>query len=564
MNSFNNQCIIDIAEICAKKNVNNVILSVGSRCAPLSLAFLRHPQIKCRTVTDERSAGFIALGLAQQTENTVALVCTSGTAVLNYAPAIAEAFYQKIPLLILTADRPPEWIDQQDNQTIHQKEIYGKHCLKSFELPVDYSHLDSKDYTYRIISEAINLTMHPVKGTVHINIPLREPLYPDVNEFNYSQDIKIINTFPTEKIISENYWKNLLDVWNNSKKKLILVGMNNYNEKLSKYLNDLQQNKNVTVISDITSNIHDDAQVIHHSDMIIGNALKNNLDTLKPDLLITLGGIIVSKNIKQYLRKFKPKEHWHIQESGYISDTFQTLTENIYVAPEYFLKNLLDMQIIKKDTEYFDNWSKFENIEKEKIKNFFENIDFSDFLAVYQILKTLPENSFLHLGNSMPIRYANLISMDIAKKNIKINSNRGTSGIDGTISTAVGASLATDKITTIITGDLGFFYDNNALWNNFLPQNLRIILLNNHGGNIFRILDGSSKLPELEEYFETKNNLNAKNLANSHNIEYTHCKNLKELETNLDDFFQLSEKTKILEIETNSIINTKVLKNFLK
>lgn len=152
------QPIFNIAEICARKGMRDMVLSPGSRCAPLTLAFVRHPDINTKTISDERSAAFIAIGIAQQTLLTTGLVCTSGSAAYNYAPAIAEAFYQQIPLLILTADRPPEWIDQLDGQTIKQESIYGKHVKASYSLPVDYSHPDSKWFIERTLSEAINLS----------------------------------------------------------------------------------------------------------------------------------------------------------------------------------------------------------------------------------------------------------------------------------------------------------------------------------------------------------------------------------------------------------------------
>ncbi|MBC7474747.1 MAG: 2-succinyl-5-enolpyruvyl-6-hydroxy-3-cyclohexene-1-carboxylate synthase, partial [Candidatus Sericytochromatia bacterium] len=165
-------------------------------------------------------------------------------------------------------------------------------------------------------------------------------------------------------------------------------------------------------------------------------------------------------------------------------------------------------------------------------------------------------------GNSMPIRYANYISADILKNNIQVNANRGTSGIDGTVSTSLGACLVSNKLTTIIVGDLAFFYDHNALWNNYIPANLRIIVMNNHGGGIFRILEGSGSLSELDKYFETENKLNAENTARDFNLDYIICNNYQDLDQSLKAFFSHSDKAKILEIETNSTFNTEVFNNF--
>jgi 2-succinyl-5-enolpyruvyl-6-hydroxy-3-cyclohexene-1-carboxylate synthase len=189
------QPILDLVSLCAKKGIKNAILSPGSRCAPISLAFARHPDIHARTVSDERSAAFIALGMAQQHEKPVALVCTSGSAAYNYAPAIAEAFFQQIPLLVITADRPPEWIDQWDGQTIRQAEIFGKHVKGFFSFPDEFGHPDKIWHANRLANEAINLACEYPAGPVHINIPLREPFYPETGEeFDFNQEIRCIET----------------------------------------------------------------------------------------------------------------------------------------------------------------------------------------------------------------------------------------------------------------------------------------------------------------------------------------------------------------------------------
>ncbi len=554
--------IAAIAEICARKKVRSFILSPGSRCAPLALSFLRHPDINCRTVTDERSAAFIALGIAQQTQIPTGLVCTSGTAVLNYAPAITEAFYQKIPLLVFTADRPPEWIDQFDNQSIRQAGIYGRHCLGSFELPVDHSHPDAEWHNARIISEAINLCTYPVPGPVHINVPLREPLYPeDEQEFVYDKNLKIIDMLPVKNIIEDKEWQELTETWNSSARKLIIVGMNPPDNNLAASLGKISENKSAAVISDITSNIYEHSP-LNHADIILGSGSAEIQQSLKPDLLISCGGPIVSKYTKLFIRKYKPSHHWHIQTAGLSGDTFQSLTKLIPVSPSYFFEKLATSVMQENtDADYSNSWLELETKASALLESFMEKLDFNEFSAIYRIIKSLPGDSLLQLGNSMPIRYANFISM-AGKKNIKVNSNRGTSGIDGTISTTVGAAVSANKFTTLIAGDLAFFYDRNGLWNNFLPPNLRIIILNNHGGGIFRILEGSGKLPELDEYFETKNNLHLENSAKDFNLEYYFCNNFEKLDEHLKTFFNLSERPKILEIETDAVINTEIFNNF--
>lgn len=557
--------IVNIAEICAQKGVKTFVLSPGSRCAPITISLLRHPDIKCITVTDERSAGFIAMGIAQQSGETVGLVCTSGTSVLNYYPAITEAFYQGIPLLIITADRPPEWIDQFDNQSIRQKNVYQNHILKSFETPVDFSTEDSKWHFYRIMSEAINTSMYPQKGPVHINVPLREPLYPKLGEeIEFNKNIKIIRQTKTRNILVEEDWSNLIEKINSFDKKIIIAGMYDYDSSLVDSLSKLHSSKNFVVISDVTSNTYQ-SNAINHIDSIF--TYKND-EELVPDLVISFGNAFISKSLKSFIKKYKPKEHWIIQESGLIGDTFQSLTDIFNVSPNYFFEKLvhkLESKIPK--SEYSLLWSALEDKVKEKSEKYFKLNNFSEIDVVNKVFEKLPNNSLLQLCNSMPVRYASYIGLNNLNKNIKVNSNRGTSGIDGAISTSVGACIQSQKITTVITGDLSFFYDKNALWNNYVPEYLRIVILNNHGGGIFRILDGSSKLPELESFFETKNFATAENLLKDYNCDYFKCNSIEQVDLALSRFFELNGKFKVIEVELDSKSNVEIFnkfKDFLK
>jgi len=550
--------ILNLAEICARKGVTTFVLSPGSRNAPLTLALTRHPEIKCYTVTDERAAAFIALGMAQYSGETVGLVCTSGSAVLNYYPAVAEAFYQKIPLLVLTADRPPEWIDQFDNQTIRQNDIYQKHCLGSFTLPVEPQNIDEFWQVERIASEAINLTNFPSRGPVQINIPLREPLYPENLDFSYEKGIRTFSVFPTQRIISEELWIELVDKWEKFERILIVGGIGRSNKKLVQALAEISTKGQAVVVTEITTNLrHPD--FIYHPDLITGSSSEELKTKLSPDLLITFGENVICKSLKQLLRKVKPKEHWHLQEGGMSGDTYQALTQLIPVQPEYFFSKFASFLKASRENNYLNLWKQQEERGQTKLRDFFTAHPFSEFQAVERLLASIPEESILHLGNSMPVRYANILSL---RKNVEVFANRGTSGIDGCLSTTIGSALASGKMTTIILGDLSFFYDRNGLWHNYLPENLRIVVLNNQGGGIFRILDGSGKQPELEDFFETKNRLQAENTAKDFALAYFGIESLKELETVLFDFFSPGKKAKLLEIKTESKINAEVFRVF--
>ncbi len=567
------ETLAKVADICAKKGVRDVIISPGSRSAPLTISFARHPDVRCRVVMDERAAAFIALGIAQQTRQPVGLICTSGTAVLNYGPAVAEAFYQQIPLLVFTADRPPEWIDQQDGQTIHQQHIFGPHCRASFELPVDTSHADARWHAERLISEAVNLALWPLAGPVHVNVPLREPFYPtSARSTAASLNYKAIQLATGQPRLTQETWAHLLAHWRAAPKKLVIAGLHPPKPSLAANLFELQQDPAVAVIGDITANIHQTGTQLVHADMILGSKSIATLEKLRPDLVISYGGPVVSKYLKLFLRKYRPEAHWQIQPDGQPIDTFQALTQVITVNPSYFFDALVQQQ----EPQFSQNkahspdtyqviWRGLETQARQAMSIFLGNLPFGEFSAVAAVMESLPAHSHLQLGNSMPIRYASFFGLGGDKgTTIRVNANRGTSGIDGTLSTAVGAAMSTNRITTLITGDLAFFYDRNALWHNHVPANLRIVILNNRGGGIFKLIDGPNNLTpdELETYFFTPQPLTARHTAADHNCAYFYCNSAADLAQQLPKFFSPGPRAAILEIETDSTINTQVFQKF--
>ena len=557
------QPIHNIAEICARKNVRTAILCPGSRSAALTIAMVRHPEIETYSISDERSAGFIGMGMAQVTEKTVALVCTSGTAAYNFAPSVAEAFFQEIPLLILTADRPAEWIHQYDGQTIYQRDIFGKHVKKSFELPSDYSNKDAVWQIERIINEAINLSQTSPKGPVHINVPIREPFYPADNEqVTFENSVRIIENVNIEKQLSKEFWQKFREIWQESERKLIVVG-HRQSSSLDEVLKLISEEFSIPVVGDIISNLNKNEVI--SADVFLSSKNQDLLNSLKPDLLITCGKSIISKNLKLFIRNNKPRYHFHIQENGELIDPFQTLTHKVEVSPEYFFKQLFeDLDFLKfkegeeeDDEAYFQDWQKINAKAQSQLNQFLNNQGFCEFKAVKVILDELPENTILHVANSMPVRYANLVGLEMGK-NTEVFANRGTSGIDGSLSSAVGCALKTDKIVTILIGDMSFFYDRNAFWNSYLPDNLRVIVLNNHGGNIFKIIDGPNRQPEVEEYFSTKQSFSAQSTAIEAGLEYTKISTENELNIALKDFYSNFGKAKLIEIELDGDANTKV------
>jgi len=555
------QNILRAPQICAEQGVVDVIISPGSRSAPLTLAFARHPQIRSRVVVDERAAAFVALGMARQKQRPVALICTSGTAALNYAPAVAEAFYQKIPLLLFTADRPAELLEQDDGQTIIQRNLYEPHCNASFELPVEDERPDVLRHLERILSESINACQWPVPGPVHVNVPLREPLYP-TDDFVYPSDCQTIHLMQTSPTLLESQWRELVNVWHRSPKRLIVAGLNPPNPSLLEVFARLQIRYGATLLGDIASNVLSDEVPLY--DIILSSSSSSMKSELQPDLLVSFGGPVVSKNLKQWLRSFPPKHHWHVGFLQKWPDPFQSLRTVIPMQLDLFWRGLVErLPAQEKKTPFAASWEKANQKAFAARRQFMDDATHSELLSMQIIMQKIPPNSTLHLGNSSVIRLASHFS-DMAPSDVSVFSNRGTAGIDGTVSSAVGAAMASDQIATLIVGDLAFFYDRNGLWNSEFPLNLSIIVFNNGGGGIFRLLDGSRDQPELDKYFTVGQQLTAENVAKDHKFKYLSCKSIIDLEIVLENFWKKSDQPKILEIFFDPSGNSDIFLRFKK
>jgi 2-succinyl-5-enolpyruvyl-6-hydroxy-3-cyclohexene-1-carboxylate synthase len=551
--------ISHLAEIMALKGVTHVVVSPGSRNAPAIIMFSKNGKLKLTSVADERSAGFFALGMAQQLGQPVALLCTSGSAAINYGPAISEAYYQKIPLLIITADRPVSWIDQGDGQTIRQDRLFANFIRKSYNLPEKVDDAESKWYFGRMINEAIDCCLFPVQGPVHINLPVSEPLY-DIAEKDASPDVRIIQMAQVFQQVETLQMEKLVSLWSSSSRKMILAGQFALGKSPEEQVAKLATDPSVVVLTETTSNLKGSGYV-ECIDRVIEGLTEENQD-FKPDILLTFGGAVVSKKIKALLRKMKPRHHWHISPdpTEFHLDTYQALTLTIPVDEASFLSDLAN-NAIAVESNFREIWSLRNNDRRLRHLKFLERVSYTD-LEIYKLIfDQIPESSHIHLGNSTPVRYAQLFEQ---QRKFRFWSNRGTSGIDGCVSTAVGAASVINEPVTVITGDIGFFYDSNALWNKHLSPNLRIILINNGGGNIFRILPGPDKFAEMEPFLETVHSFNAEGIAHNFGVQYFRADNMDSLSLQLNTFYADLGKPALLEIVTPGKESAETLRNYFK
>ncbi len=547
----------ELVEICVAKGMKHVILSPGSRNAALSISFARNPQIKSLAIVDERSAAYFALGIAQQTRKPVGLVCTSGTALLNYGPAVAEAYYQRLPLVIISADRQAEWIGQDDGQTIPQIGLFSEMLKASYQLPLDANNLEECKHLNRMTNEALSKSQSGRMGPVHLNFPFREAFY-ELRKY-LKTNKRIIRKISPGDQICQTEIQLLAKRFNQSEKILILAGLLHPQPELNELLNKLSKNPNVIVLTESVSNLHG-TNFLPCIDRVICALQEHELKDFQPDLLISFGGPLISKMMKNFLRKTTIEEHWFIGIEENFIDTFQKLSSHINITPKAFFFQLLPF-VCHTQSEYSNLWKK-RNLKVENIHHsYLKHVQWSDLKAFEVILKSLPKKGNLQLANSSVVRYAQLFN---ATKQITCNSNRGTSGIDGCTSTAAGAAFVNKTTTTFITGDIGFFYDSNALWNKHLQGNLKIILINNQGGGIFRLITGPSKIDELEEYFETVQKYRANKLAQAYDLNYFYAENEEETKQILPEFYAKNNKASILEIKTPRKTNDKVLMNYFK
>jgi 2-succinyl-5-enolpyruvyl-6-hydroxy-3-cyclohexene-1-carboxylate synthase len=554
------QSIVGLAK---KAGIKHVVISPGSRNAPLTISFALDPFFETYSIVDERCAAFFAMGMAQQLQYPTIIVCTSGSAMLNYFPAVTEAFYSNIPLVVISTDRPEYLIDVGDGQTIRQTHIFNHHVGYQAHLKSDVRNGDNSinlNYNNKQIFKALQVSIYN-SLPVHLNAPFDEPLYQKDDELKVNLNVFAFKE-KSKNGIEPKHVRLFTEAWNASDKKLILVGVNHPNFLTVKDLEFLTQDESVVIMTETTSNLNHSSFFYSIDGILAPIEIDQNkdyfLNKLKPDLLLTFGGMLVSKKLKAFLRKYKPRHHFHI-DPYHANDTFFADVQHLNYFPYQFLAKT-KTDLIPKSSDYNPFFRKLFQERELKSMDYIKDIPYSDFWVYDEIFKLLPDDIVLHLGNSSCVRYSNLFDLN---PTIEVFCNRGTSGIDGSTSTAIGHSVISNKQNYILCGDLSFFYDSNALWNDKTPSNFKIIIINNRGGGIFRILPGDKNDKYFNTFFETQHNYDASHLAKMYHYDYFNSSTKEDLKSVLPEFIN-NKKKSILEIFTPTELNDKVLLEYFK
>ncbi len=541
--------ILQLTALLRAHGVTKVVLCPGSRNAPLVHTLSTHPDFTCYAMTDERSAGFFAIGLALNGGQPAAVCCTSGSALLNLHPAVAEAYYQQVPLVVISADRPAAWIGQMDGQTVPQPDVFRTLVKKSVNLPEIRTDEDEW-YCNRLINEALLETRHRGKGPVHINVPVSEPLF----QFTASElpPVRVITRYQGLNVYDRNY-NDLIDRLNRHKRRMIIVGQMNliylFEKRYSKLLY-----KHFVWMTEHLGNRTIPGPPIKNFDAALHALPDEKIEAMMPDLLITYGGHVVSKRLKNFLRQHPPKEHWHVSPDGEVVDLYGTLTTIIEMDPFEFLEKIAGL-LDTAAPEYPRTWETYSKTIPEP------QFAYSEMAAVGALVKRLPEHCVLHLANSSAVRYAQLYPLP---DEVEICCNRGVNGIEGSLSSAVGYAACSEKINFVAVGDLSFFYDMNALWNGHIRPNLRILLLNNGGGGVFHTLPGLDMSGTSHKFITAVHKTSAKGWAEERGFLYLRAENGEQLEEAMQMFVrpEPAEKPVLLEVFTNKNKDARILKDY--
>ena len=559
--------ISELVALLQAHGVRDVVLCPGSRNAPLVHALSHHlAGVTCHSIIDERSAGFYALGLALATHRAVVVCCTSGTAVANLHPAVAEAYYQGIPLVVLSADRPERWIGQWAGQTLPQPGLFGSLVRKAVHLPEPHTG-EERWYCNRLINEALLAALAPLPGPVQINVPISDPgvsLLPPTPAEQQSEpsDRQPIGMQPGRCIqqlypycIDAQAVESLLRRLATFERKMILVGQESWSAATSTGETFPQSLREQFLC--IGESLSNSPVSICSLDALLASLSEGDRRALQPDLLITLGGHIVSNKMKQYLRNYPPRETWHLSPDPTVVDLFCSLTKQIIAPVGPFLETMAQGLAGLASSPYARHW-------RERIDQLPSPTPrYSSLAVVGSLLSHLPEEPcVLHLANSSSVRYAELFRKP---RRLLTLCNRGTSGIEGSLSTALGfARQRAEERHFIVIGDLSFFYDLNALGLPEVGSNVRVLLLNNQRGSIFQSLPTLEMDRLSQRYITAEHQLRAQGWAESCGWEYLSVHEASKLEETMAYFVGPADRPRLLEAFVSSEDEIAELQTYFK
>lgn len=553
----NKSVVEEIFFLLWRFGVKCIVCSPGSRNALLIQQAKEVGKYEMEVVVDERSAAFVALGKAMVTRRPVALICTSGTALLNYAPAVAEAYYQGIPLIVLSADRPEEWIDQDDSQTIRQPGVLANFVKASYDIRGNEADNNYLWYANRMVNEGLLKAKAPKQGPVHFNIHLKgNPIPASPLRRDWVRDIYIERSEQKLSFSKIRDYADTVATW----RIMVVAGFMPPDNKMQRAFAILEALPNICVMAETVSNLHlpPECYMVDTALFPLEGLEKQNL---KPDLIISVGGALISRKLKEYLRKNPPKSHWAVGYTDNLIDCFQSLSVKLEVEPASFLHSFAKrLQRIYQERKisilYRNEW----NALRRETIGLIDSLMWSDLKALHIVFNALPPSANLFLGNGTSVRYGQIIPFRLPHA---VYANRGVSGIEGCTSTAIGASLGYDGITCLVTGDMSFGYDLGGLACGLADNRLRILVLDNRGGDIFRFIGATSAMDIREEFLCTDKEPPVETLADAYGFEYFYADNETDLKNQLEEFFTDSFAPKIFHLSTRRSNNSGILRDFL-
>ncbi|WP_404404488.1 2-succinyl-5-enolpyruvyl-6-hydroxy-3-cyclohexene-1-carboxylic-acid synthase [Jeotgalibacillus malaysiensis] len=533
-----------------QSGVKRAVISPGSRSTPLAYLLENHPHIHTYVNVDERSAAFYALGMAKASQEPVVIVCTSGTAAANYYPAVVEARYARVPLIVLTADRPHELRDNGAPQAIDQINLFGKHAKWFFDMPLPESEVNMLQYTGRIAAKAAAKSAASPKGPVHLNFPFREPLSPDLSYKPENQPLSAV--YLAEKQLNDRYLSDLTAQLNQSKNGLIIAGPSEDQQSAAAIIR-LAEATGFPVLADPLSGLRtlmtEHPSVIECYDAFLrDDEVKKNLQA---DLIIRFGGMPVSKALTQYV-KGSACSQWLIDEGADWRDPTSSATHYLEVNDSLLAQQLAKAADQDNDDSWLYQWMTLNEKAEREIRAYIDN-ETDEGAAVGTLLESLPEGAHLLVGNSMPVRDVDTFWIR-GMKPFHVWANRGANGIDGVVSTALGIAAVKQEPVYLLIGDLSMFHDlNGLLVTKQHASQLQIVVMNNNGGGIFSFLPQAAEPEHFETLFGTPPSLDFKHAAALYDLNYDRCETKEALKESLNSD---STQLKMMEVITDREKNT--------